>query len=151
MFRGPVSPEFIISAGLSLVHPGPAIPHSTCLHGSRYIRASPLSHASPLARHMGAGCRGLCLLLGDLVRFTRGNLRPPRQFYPHQVGTLVELALPSHHSMIVAAPLYPPHEVTEPIQLDACGGIEMLFYVGHILEGAIFLDVPPLLLVLGEV
>ena len=85
------------------------------------------------------------------MRLTRGNLRPLRQLYPCQVGTQVEQALPSYHPMIVAALLYPLGEVTEPIQLHACGGIEMFFYVGHILEGVVFLDVSPLLLALGEV
>ena len=54
----------------------------------------------------------LCFLLGDLAGLTRGNLRPPRQCYPCQVGTLVELALPSYQSVIIAAPLNPPCEIT---------------------------------------
>ena len=45
--------------------------------------------------------------------------------------------------MIVAAPLYPPREVTEPLQLDAGGGMELPFHIGHILEGIIFLNARP--------
>ena len=33
---------------------------------------------------------------------------------------------------------------------DAGGGMEMLFHVGHILEGVVFFDAPPLILVLEE-
>ena len=84
------------------------------------------------------------------MRLTRGNLWPPRQLNSHQVDTFVELALPSYHSMIVAAPFYPPCEVTEPLQLDASGGMELPFHVGHILEGVIFLNAPPLILALEK-
>ena len=84
------------------------------------------------------------------MRLTRGNLQPPRQLDLHQVDTFVELALPSYHSMIVVALLYPPCEVTEPLQLDTGGGMELPFHVGHILEGVIFLNAPPLILVLEK-
>ena len=150
MFCRPVSPEFIISAGLGPVHPGPAIPHSTCFHESRYVRAGPSSHASLLVWHMGAGCRGLLSPLGDLATLTRGNLQPPRQLYPHQVWTLMELAFSGYHCMIVTTTLDPPHELTQFLQFDASDFMEVLFHVGHIKEGVVFLDVLPLLLVLGE-
>ena len=52
--------------------------------------------------------------------------------------------------MIVAAPLYPPCEVTEPLQLDAGGGMELPFHIGHILEGIIFLNAPLLILALEK-
>ena len=58
MFCGPVSLELIISTGLDLVHPEPAITHSACLHESRYvIGADSLSLTSPCAGCTGAGCR----------------------------------------------------------------------------------------------
>ena len=52
--------------------------------------------------------------------------------------------------MIVAALLYPPHEVTEPLQLDASGSMELPFHIGHILEEVIFLNAPPLVLALEK-
>ena len=112
MFHGPVSLELIICTGLNLVCPGPAITHSACLHGSRYvIRAGLLSLPSSCAGCTGASCWGLHFLLGDLVGLTMGSLRPPRQHYPHQVRALIEVALSSHQSMIIAALLDPSSEV----------------------------------------
>ena len=100
----PVSHEFILC-------PGPAIPSSTCLHGSRYIRWGPLSCARLVARCMWASCRSLLRHLGESARLTRGNLWPPGQRYPSQVGAPVELAFPSYHCVIVAAMLYPLHPI----------------------------------------
>ena len=37
-----------------------------------------------------------------------------------------------------------------PFMFDAGGSMEMLFHVGHILEGVVFLDALPLILVLDE-
>ena len=62
----------------------------------------------------------------------------------------MELAFPSYHPMIVAAMLDPPHEVTQSLQSDASSGMEMLFHVGHILEGVVFFDDPPFILALDE-
>ena len=145
MLHGPVSPKFIVSEGLSPLHPGPAVSCSTSLHGSRYIRRGPLSRTRLFAQCLRAGSRSLLSPLGDLARLTRCNLWPPRQLNPHQVGAFVELALPSYQSMILAALFYPPDEVTEPLQLDAGGGMELPFHIGHILEGVIFLNAPPLI------
>ena len=63
-FHRPVSLELIICTGLNLVHPGPAITHFACLHGSRdVIGVGLLSLPSSCAGHTGASCRGLCFLL----------------------------------------------------------------------------------------
>ena len=146
MLHGPVSPKFIVSRGLSLLHPGPAIFCSTSLHGSRYIRRGPPEpHQAFCSAHRGL-VPGVSSLLWETWQDSLGVIWwPLRQLDPHQVGTFVELALPSYHSMIVAAPLYPPHEVTEPFQLDAGGSMELPFHIGHILEGVIFLNAPPLI------
>ena len=70
-----------------------------------------LSLPSSCAGRTGASCRGLHFLLGDLSGLTRGSLRPPRQRYPRQVRTLMEVALSSHQSMIIPALLDPSGEV----------------------------------------
>ena len=58
----------------------------------------------------------------------------------------MEVALSSHHSMIIAALFDPSGKVLQPIESEACGCIEMVFHIGHVLHGAIFFDVPPLLM-----
>ena len=149
MFHGPVSLEVVFS--LSLLHPGLAIACSPHLHGSRYIRGGPLRGTSLYARCTEAGCRGLSFLLGDPAGLTGCDLRPPGQFYPRQVGTIVKLPFPYHHTVVIAAPLYPSCALGQPLLPYSSGNIELLLHVGHVLEGVIFLYAPPLILAWEEV
>ena len=82
---------------------------------------------------------------------TKCQLRPPRQWDPHQVGTLMDVALLSHQSMVVAPWLYPCHKILQPIEVEARGPPELLLYVWHVIHWAPFLDAQCLLFVREEV
>ena len=138
-----------------------AVTHSTCLHGSRCVGASSRSlhnrslhdrsRCSSGARLTGASGRGFRFLLRVPVGLTRCQLGPPRQWDPRQVGTLMEVALLSHQSVVVAPQLYPCCKISQPIEAEARGPPELLLYVRHVIHWAPFLDAQWLLLVQEEV
>ena len=122
---GSAPPLFFSSAGLGLFHPGLAIPHSTCLHGSGWVNVCPLSHATLFAWCMGTGCGGLLLFMGDWTRLARADLWPLRWLSSCQVQTHVELAFPGYNSMVVATWLDPPCKLTQSLMSDAGEGLEV--------------------------
>ena len=63
----------------------------------------------------------------------------------------MEVALLSHQSMVVAPLLYPRCKISEPIEAEACGPPEMVFYVQQVIHWAPFLGFQCLLLVQEEV
>ena len=171
MLCGPILLKFLIYASLDSFSPRLAVTCSTCLHGSSCVRASGRSfcnrslsdrslhvrslhdrscHSSGV-RLTGASGRGVRFLLRLPVGLTRCHLRSPRQRNPRQVGTLMEVALLSHQSMVIAPLLYPSHKISEPIEAEVHGPPEMFFYIGHVLYWASFLDTQCLLLVWEEV
>ena len=146
-----VSPPFFLGTGLGLFHPGPTIPCSTCLHGNRWVRACPLSHATFPSQHGVTGCGGLLLFLCDCLSLTRVDLQSPRRRGSCQVQTQVELAFPGYNSMVVATWLDPPCKLTQSLEFDAGEGLELMLHVGHVLEWLLFFDSLPLLLALPKI
>ena len=63
----------------------------------------------------------------------------------------MEVALLSHQSMVVAPQLYPHHEISQCIEVEALGPPELLPYVRHVIHWASLLDAQSLLLVWEEV
>ena len=145
MLCGSVSPPFFLGTGLSLFHPGPAIPCSTCLHGNGWVGACSLSHATLFTRHMRTGCRGLLLFLHECLSLAWVDLWPPGWHSSCQVQTQMELAFPGYNSMVVATWLDPPCKLTQSLESDAGEGLELMFHVGHVLEWLLFFDSLPLL------
>ena len=88
--------------------------------------------------------------MGVPAGLTRCQLGLPRQRDCHLVGTLMEVALLSHQSMVVAPKLYPRCKVSQPIEVEARGPPELLLYVRHVIHWAPFLDAQCLLLVQEE-
>ena len=149
MFHRPIPLEIIISTGLDLFDPGLAITRSlgSCLYGSRCIlRAGLLSFPSSCAWCIGASCRGLQFLLGGLAGLTGHKLGLPGWCCPCQVRTLPKVALFRHHSMVITAGFYPASEISQAIESEACGSIEKVLYIGHVLNLMTLLDVQQLLL-----
>ena len=166
MLHGPILLKFLIYASLDSFGPRLAVTHSACLHGSRCVGAGRRSfhnrsisdrslhdrscHSSGV-RLTGASGRGVHFLLQLPAGLTRCHLGPPRQWNPRQVETLMEVALLSHQSVVIAPLLYPSHKISEPVEAEARGPPEMFFYVWHVLHWASFLDTQCLLLVREEV
>ena len=109
------------------------------------------SHCSSSTRLTGANSWGFRFLLRVLAGLTRCHLGPPRQRDPHQVGTLMEVALLSHQSMIVTPQLYPHCKILQPIEVKAHNPPELLLYVRHVIHWVPFLDAQCLPLVWEEV
>ena len=65
--------------------------------------------------------------------------------------TLMEAALLSYQSMIVAPLLYPGAETPEAIEVESCGPLEMFFDVCHVIDWAPFFDAQHFLLMQEEV
>ena len=65
--------------------------------------------------------------------------------------TLMEVALLSYQSVIVAPLLYPSGETPEAIEVEARGPIEMFFDVCHVIDWAPFFDAQCFLLMREEV
>ena len=65
--------------------------------------------------------------------------------------TLMEAALLSYQSVIVAPLLYPSSETPEAIEVEACGPIKMFFNVCHVINWASLFDAQCLLLMREEV
>ena len=63
----------------------------------------------------------------------------------------MEVALLSHQSVVIAPLLYSSHKILEPIEAEARGPPEMLFYACHVIHWAPFLDAQCLLPVWEEV
>ena len=63
----------------------------------------------------------------------------------------MEVALLSHQSVVIAPLLYPSSKVSELIEAEACGPLEMFFNACHVIHWAPFLDAQCLLLVREEV
>ena len=179
--RGPTPLKCLIFTSFHLFCPRLAIAHSTCLHGSRCARGgngsfstqslidrslcnrslhdrslcnrslSDRSHRSSHTRPIGASGLGIQFHLRLLAGLTGGHLRPSRQGDPRQVQTLMEAALLSYQSMIVAPLLYSASETPEAIQVEAHSLIKMVFDVGHKIHQASFFEAQGFLLMGEEV
>ena len=108
-------------------------------------------HLLCLSPYPGASGQGLSFLMGVLAGLTRCHLGPPRQWDSRKMWTLMEVALLSHQSMVVAPQLYPRHKILQPIETEARGPPELLLYVWHVIDWAPLLDAQCLLLVQEEV
>ena len=62
--------------------------------------------------------------------------------------TQAKLALLHHNSMVVAAWLYPAHEVAQTSELYTRESLKMRLHIGHVIEWIFLLDGLPLLLAL---
>ena len=133
MLCGSVSPPFFLGTGLGLFCPGPAIPHSTCLHGHGWVGVCPLCHATLCAQHRGTGCGGLLLFLGDRMTLAWVYLWPLRWRSSCQVQTQVELAFLCYNSMVVATWLNLPCKLAQSLESDAGEGVEVMLHVRHVL------------------
>ena len=157
MLCGPILLKFLIYASLDSFIPRLAVTHSACLHGSRCVRVGgrsfhnrSLSNRSLCDRSLhdrscrsssvrltGTSSRGVRFLLRLLAGLTRCHLGPPRQRDPHQVGTLMEVALLSHQSMVITPLLYPSCKISEPIEVEArglqkCSSMYGMYSIGHL-------------------
>ena len=139
MFCWSFKPIFILSS----FHPGAAIAYSPCLHRSRFISCSSLRGTGLQGRCTSS--RGLQFLLGDQSGLTRHQLGPPRQWHPCQVRTLMEEALLSHQSMVIASRFDPSREVLQSVKS------ELLLHKWHVIKGALLLEAQHLLLEWEEV
>ena len=146
-----VSPPFFLRTGLSLFHPGPTIPCSTCLHGNGWVGACPLSHTSLPLQCGLTGCGGLFLLLHKCFSLTWVDLWPSGWHGSCQVQTEVELAFLGYNSVVVATWLDPTCKLTQSLESDAGEGLELTLHVGHVLECLLFFDSLPLLLSLPKI
>ena len=135
---------------LDLLHPGPAIPHSTSLHGNGWVGVCSLSHAT-FPSHCGVtGGVGIHLFLCKCLGLTGADLWPPGWCSACQVQAQVELAFPGYNSMVVAAQLDPPCKLAQPLEFDTGECQELMLHVGHVLEWHLFFDSFPLLLALPQ-
>ena len=181
VLRGLTPLKRLVFASLNLLCPRLAIARSTCLHGSRCGRGDNQSFSTQSLIDMSLCNRGLRNRIlhhrslsnrschsshtrptgasGLGIRFhlrlpeglTGGHLRPSRQGDPHQVWTLMEAALLSYQSMIIAPLLYPASETPKAIQVEARGLIKMVFDVGHKVHWASFFEAQGFLLMWEEV
>ena len=65
--------------------------------------------------------------------------------------TLLEVALLSHHPVVVAPLLYPSSKASEAMEAEACGPPEMFFDACHVIDWAPFFDAQCFLLMREEV
>ena len=135
---------------LDLLHPGPAVPHSTSLHENGWMGACSLSHAT-FPSHCGVtGGRGIHLFLHKYLSLTWADLWPPGQWGACQVQAQVELAFPGYNSMVVATRLDLPCKLAQSLEFDTGECQELMLHVGHVLKWCLFFDSFPLLLVLPQ-
>ena len=149
MLGGSAPPLLFLSLGPFC--PGLAIPCSTHLHGSGWVRACPLGHATLFTQHRETGCGGLLLFLCDCLSLTRAGLQPLGLLDSCQVQTPVDLAFSGYYSMVVASWLDPLCELTQSLESDTGDGLEAGLHVRYKLKRLLFFDGPPLLLVWPQI
>ena len=135
---------------LNLLHPGPAVPHSTSLHGNGWVGACSLSHTTFPSCCGVTGGGGIHLFLCKCLSLTGADFWPPGWHGACQVQAQVELAFPGYNSMVVATWLNPPSKLAQSLEFDTGEHQELTLHVGHLLEWCLLFDSLPLLLVLPQ-